>query len=89
MTDEQQQTPPKQSRSLQQMQFETLLSQCKAGGITCPACGCKDFRVTNTWLGHDVRKRLRRCRNCGEPVNTLEVAVPEGHKVKVVPKHES
>jgi transcriptional regulator NrdR family protein len=71
------------------MQFEALLAQCKAGGITCPACGCRDFRVTNTWLGEGSRKRLRRCRNCGEPVTTLEVPVKDGFEIKSVPKEKN
>lgn len=60
----------KARKSLAQMQLEA--SQNGGGGFGCPQCGCCDLRVANVWVSQGVRKRLRKCRNCGTPVNTVE-----------------
>ena len=43
------------------------------GGIACPACGCKHFRVlyTRRALGGRLLRR-RECRHCGRRVTTYE-----------------
>ena len=42
-------------------------------GITCPACGCRHFRVlyTRRALGGRLLRR-RECRHCGRRVTTYE-----------------
>lgn len=69
----------KPRKSLSQMAIEA------GSGIVCPQCECRDFRVTNVWTSGGSRKRLRRCRNCGTPITTLELPIPEGYEVRVVP----
>jgi DNA-directed RNA polymerase subunit RPC12/RpoP len=64
-------------KTLAQMAAEAQ-KESTAGKIVCPHCGCQDFRTTNTKVDSDgYRKRLRRCRHCGYPVNTIEFAVRE------------
>lgn len=41
-------------------------------GLECPKCGCRTWRVTNTWLLNGRIKRRRVCRHCGRPMNTYE-----------------
>jgi hypothetical protein len=47
----------------------------KGTGIPpCPECGCRDFRVINTWYNADgTIRRLRKCRHCGRPFHSSEV----------------
>lgn len=49
------------------------------GVLTCPLCGCKDFRVSNTY-GWEAggNKRRRECRNCKWSIRTVEVPLQEG-----------
>lgn len=66
--------PPHMDRprkSLAQM-AEEAQRESTSGKIICPHCGCVDFRTTNTKVVDGFRKRLRRCRHCGYPVNTIE-----------------
>lgn len=58
-------------KSLAQM-AEEAQRESTSGKIVCPHCGCVDFRTTNTKVVDGFRKRLRRCRHCGYPVNTIE-----------------
>lgn len=51
----------------------------------CPSCGCKDWRIANSHEYGGPRKRQRICRNCGHELPTLEVPVPAGHTLKVIP----
>lgn len=74
MTEEEKDQKPR--KSLQQMQIEAVKNE-NFGSIVCPACGCQDFRISNTWMIHGIRKRLRRCRNCAEPITTWELVVKE------------
>jgi hypothetical protein len=67
---------PKPRKSLQQMQIETLTAE-GVGPIQCPGCECKNFKVSSSWMLHGVRKRIRRCRNCGMPITTLEMTIAE------------
>lgn len=67
--------PPKK-KSLQRMQIDALLAE-GLNKLECPQCGCKDFRVSQTWMIHGVRKRLRVCRHCQRPINTVEIAVED------------
>ena len=42
--------------------------------LVCPSCGSTNFRITKTYQQEDHRvRRIRRCRGCGEKVNTVEV----------------
>ena len=42
------------------------------GGLECPDCGCRHFRVTKTVQGNGVIVRRRECRNCGKRLTTYE-----------------
>jgi transcription elongation factor Elf1 len=44
---------------------------------SCRVCGCRDWRVSNTYINGGVRKRNRICRNCGEPLATIEIPVQD------------
>lgn len=75
----------KPKKTLAQMQREAV--EGEGGG--CRMCGCKMTEVADSRpLGFASAKRQRRCRNCKEPVTTVEVPVPEGFKIKVVPEDE-
>lgn len=63
-------------KSLAQMAAEAQ-KESTEGKLVCPHCGCVDFRVTNTSVVNGFRKRLRRCRHCGYPVNTIEFVMRE------------
>ena len=50
------------------------VAAAQGGGYVCPNCGCRDFRVTNTWVNADgTKRRLRKCRHCGYPIHSSEV----------------
>lgn len=66
----------KPRKSLEQMQIEALRNE-GLGALQCSQCGSCNFRVSNTWIIDGVRKRIRRCRNCGHPMTTFEVAVDD------------
>jgi hypothetical protein len=43
------------------------------GGLVCPGCGCRDFRVVYTRPKPDGKiLRRRRCRHCGRRITTFE-----------------
>jgi len=42
------------------------------GGLRCPVCGCKHFRVLETREWADQKKRRRECVNCGWRGNSYE-----------------
>lgn len=75
--------PPK---SLSQMAAEAA-AQSPAGvnPWACTRCGCNDWRVAGTYELNGKRRRQRVCRNCQTPMRTLEIPVPPGHDVVVVP----
>lgn len=75
MTEEDQ----KPRKSLSQLQIEAICNE-GIGKLECPQCGCVDFKVTSSWVLHKVRKRIRRCRNCGMPLTTMEVVVEDDFK---------
>lgn len=66
-----------------------------SGGVAswrCPRCGTDWRGEENTGVAstrhpkdEPVTKRVRFCRKCKTVVRTKEVAVPEGHKLIVVP----
>ena len=74
MTDEEKDQKPR--KSLQQMQIEALTNE-GIGRLECSACGCKNFSVSQSWMLHGVRKRIRRCRNCGMPLTTVELSIAD------------
>lgn len=43
-----------------------------AGRLTCPRCGCRDFRTYKTQQGHAVTFRYKRCRHCGYQLLTQQ-----------------
>jgi hypothetical protein len=47
-------------------------SQGGDGGLRCPKCGCRDFRVVETRASGDRINRRRACRHCGHRVTTSE-----------------
>lgn len=48
----------------------------KSGGIQCPHCLGKLFRVTHTRPGpYNTIRRRRVCSHCGKPVTTVEAPV--------------
>jgi hypothetical protein len=51
-------------------------------------CGCKKTEVVRTALRGGVRRRERRCLDCGEPMDTLEIPVPPGMRLVVIPETE-
>lgn len=63
-------------KTLAQMAAEAQ-KESTGGKIVCPDCGCQDFRTTNTKVVEGFRKRLRICRHCGRPVDTIEFAIRE------------
>lgn len=42
------------------------------GGLECPKCGCRHFRVIYTNRLPDAIERRRECRNCNYRVFTRE-----------------
>lgn len=55
----------------------------------CRSCGCCHWEVSDSrHVAGGPRRRWRVCRNCGEPMRTLEIPVPEGHTVQIVPESE-
>lgn len=52
----------------------------------CPRCGCKDTRVIDSRFNGVERRRMRVCRHCSTPIPiTLEVPVPDGFRLELVP----
>ncbi|MEX1228805.1 MAG: hypothetical protein WEB58_01115 [Planctomycetaceae bacterium] len=46
-----------------------------ARGISCPRCGHRRFRTTNTQPLQDYRiRRRKKCRSCGYKIVTYEAA---------------
>lgn len=82
MTDEEEPTQPKARKSLQQMRIDAMANEGQ-NAWACPTCGCRDFRVTNVWYSGGNKKRLRKCRNCDEPITTCELPVPDGFALQV------
>jgi len=49
------------------------------GVLTCPGCGCQEFRVVNSYQWSDGKKRRRRvCSHCQLPITTIETVDFEG-----------
>lgn len=42
-------------------------------GLSCPACGCRDFRTRKTERKQDHIYRYKNCRHCGRSVHTNEI----------------
>lgn len=62
-------------------------TQAAEGAWVCPRCGCMDWRVESSYMATNRRQRRRVCRNCRQEIlRTSEVVVPQGFKVRVVPK---
>lgn len=62
-----------------------------AGRLTCPNCGCTDFRTYKTQQGHVQTFRYKACRHCGHKLFTTQEPerairdvgpVPEGDGVE-------
>ena len=41
-------------------------------GLKCPACGCRDLRVSYKRSARAAFKRVRICRHCGKRIPTRE-----------------
>ena len=79
----------KARKSLEQMSVEAA----EVEGIdpwACRLCGCRMWSTKDSRpRGEGPRRRLKICRNCGEPITTYELPVPPGHKLAVLPEaHE-
>lgn len=77
----------KQRLTLAQMAAQSQQSE----GVdpwACRSCGCKDWRVRDSRMNGDVRKRERVCRHCGEPMTTYEAPVPPDHIIMVIPESQ-
>jgi len=42
------------------------------GGLVCPKCGCRQFKVRNTLPVAEGVRRYRTCRHCGATLTTTE-----------------
>ena len=63
------------------------LAAQSAGGNpwACPRCGCAGpHKVLNSYEVGGERKRRRVCRHCNQLIRTVEVPVPDGHRLEVV-----
>lgn len=58
-------------------------------GIACPRCAGRQWEVIETRWCNAGKRRWRVCRACKQRIDTIEVYVPRGHLVQVVPKEES
>lgn len=75
----------KPRKSLRQLADEAAEAD-GANPWACPRCGCTDWRVVDSRLIGTTRRRQRACRNCHTAIPTLEVPVPKGYTVIVVPE---
>lgn len=54
----------------------TLSEMAGASGISCPRCGCRELKVTNTEpMGNGRIRRRRACVNCLYKLVTFEVTI--------------
>lgn len=83
--------------SMAEYQRETASKQ--GSGWQCSHCGCAMTSVIDTrYTESDPRyngyakRRVRVCRHCKRPAigftDTLEIAVPDGHRVVILPEEE-
>lgn len=60
-----------------------LAAQATGGdGWDCPRCGCRDWRVEDSYfvVGRQERRRRRFCRNCKQVLHTREVPIEADQK---------
>ena len=60
-----------------------LAAQATGGdGWECPRCGCRDWRVEDSYFvaGRQERRRRRFCRNCKQVLHTREVPIEADQK---------
>lgn len=60
-----------------------LAAQATGGdGWDCPRCGCRDWRVEDSYFvaGRQERRRRRFCRNCKQVLHTREVPIEADQK---------
>jgi hypothetical protein len=76
------------AKSLREYRAAAIAAEAENGDPwACRACGCRDWRVRDSRLtGAGPRKRERVCRNCGEPLTTMELPVPPDHQILVQKK---
>ena len=58
------------------MSYDEIRARSKSGengGLVCPQCKCKQFKVADTEKGDDKIVRYRVCRNCGFHIRTHEI----------------
>jgi transcriptional regulator NrdR family protein len=63
----------KVGRTLQEMAADA--ARGSDGTISCPKCGCRDFRVYKTERGNEATFRYKACRHCGTKVLTTSKVV--------------
>lgn len=52
--------------------MQELAAGARQGGLVCPECGCRHFRVCKTKPGDGIILRRRECRHCGRRITTFE-----------------
>lgn len=77
--------PPHERLSIAQI----IAARNGSGGMwECPTCGCNGWKTVNSHENGGPRKRQKVCLHCGTPVRTLEVPVPDGYTLAIVPEGE-
>jgi transcription elongation factor Elf1 len=63
------------AQRLHELQQRPTLQQLQAiaGEWACPRCGCEDWRVVDSRMVDNGRKRIRACRNCSQRLQTIEI----------------
>lgn len=55
---------------------ELMTAHAKGGGLECPRCGCRHFKVVYTRPGGEgAIQRRRECRHCGWRCTTREKVI--------------
>lgn len=63
----------KERRTLAEMAADT--ARKGTGSISCPKCGCGDFRIYRTSQGSSTKFQYKSCRHCGHKILTASQTV--------------
>lgn len=63
----------KVGRTLQEMAADA--ARGTDGALSCPKCGCRDFRVYKTERGSEATFRYKACRHCGTKLLTTSKVI--------------